>query len=191
MDEAAAQGDIFVTATGNIDVITIDHMRHMKDRAIVCSIGHFDCEIQIDALRNYPWEEVKPDRHKRARPDPGHAARFRRGVRSYRAVVSAPRTRAQSQRITISADRKKRASRHRRAAVQAKNGLTGKVESGGALRLASYPSYGSDWRRRTAILAGRRQDLSCATRRGAYRALAIRYRKASRRGNRNNKGGRH
>src|SRR5208282_2796001 len=60
MDEAAPQGDIFVTATGNIDVITIDHMRHMKDRAIVCNIGHFDSEIQIDALRNYPWEEVKP-----------------------------------------------------------------------------------------------------------------------------------
>jgi S-adenosyl-L-homocysteine hydrolase, NAD binding domain len=60
MDEAAAQADIFVTATGNIDVITIDHMRHMKDRAIVCNIGHFDSEIQIDALRNYPWEEVKP-----------------------------------------------------------------------------------------------------------------------------------
>jgi adenosylhomocysteinase len=60
MDEAAAQGDIFVTATGNIDVITIDHMRHMKDRAIVCNIGHFDSEIQIDALRNCPWEEVKP-----------------------------------------------------------------------------------------------------------------------------------
>ena len=60
MDEMASQGDIFVTATGNIDVITIDHMRHMKDRAIVCNIGHFDSEIQIDALRNYPWEEVKP-----------------------------------------------------------------------------------------------------------------------------------
>jgi len=60
MDEAASQGDIFVTATGNIDVITIDHMRHMKDRAIVCNIGHFDSEIQIEALRNYPWEEVKP-----------------------------------------------------------------------------------------------------------------------------------
>jgi adenosylhomocysteinase len=60
MDEAASQGDVFVTATGNIDVITIDHMRNMKDRAIVCNIGHFDSEIQIDALRNYPWEEVKP-----------------------------------------------------------------------------------------------------------------------------------
>jgi adenosylhomocysteinase len=60
MDEAAAQADIFVTATGNIDVITLDHMRHMKDRAIVCNIGHFDSEIQIDSLRNYPWEEVKP-----------------------------------------------------------------------------------------------------------------------------------
>jgi adenosylhomocysteinase len=60
MDQIASQGDIFVTATGNIDVITIDHMRQMKDRAIVCNIGHFDSEIQIDALRNYPWEEVKP-----------------------------------------------------------------------------------------------------------------------------------
>ena len=60
MHEAASQADIFVTATGNIDVITIDHMRHMRDRAIVCNIGHFDSEIQIDALRNYPWEEVKP-----------------------------------------------------------------------------------------------------------------------------------
>jgi adenosylhomocysteinase len=60
MEEAAAQADIFVTATGNVDVITIDHMRHMKDRAIVCNIGHFDSEIQIEALRNYPWEEVKP-----------------------------------------------------------------------------------------------------------------------------------
>jgi adenosylhomocysteinase len=60
MDEAASQGDVFVTATGNIDVIAIDHMRHMKDRAIVCNIGHFDSEIQIEALRNYPWEDVKP-----------------------------------------------------------------------------------------------------------------------------------
>jgi adenosylhomocysteinase len=60
MDEAAALGDIFVTATGNVDVITQDHMRQMKDRAIVCNIGHFDSEIQIDSLRNYTWEEVKP-----------------------------------------------------------------------------------------------------------------------------------
>jgi adenosylhomocysteinase len=60
MDEAAPQGDIFVTATGNIDVITLDHMRQMHDRAIVCNIGHFDSEIQIGALRNYLWEEVKP-----------------------------------------------------------------------------------------------------------------------------------
>src|SRR5690242_1789108 len=60
MDEAAPAGDIFVTATGNVDVITLDHMRAMKDRAIVCNIGHFDSEIQIDALRNYVWEEVKP-----------------------------------------------------------------------------------------------------------------------------------
>jgi adenosylhomocysteinase len=60
MDEAAPHADIFVTATGNLDVITHDHMRAMKDRAIVCNIGHFDSEIQIDSLRNYKWEEVKP-----------------------------------------------------------------------------------------------------------------------------------
>ena len=60
MDEAAAIGDIFVTATGNIDVITIEHMRAMRDRAIVCNIGHFDSEIQIAALRNYRWHNVKP-----------------------------------------------------------------------------------------------------------------------------------
>jgi adenosylhomocysteinase len=60
MDDAATAGDIFVTATGNVDVITLDHMRQMKDRAIVCNIGHFDSEIQIGALRNYVWEEVKP-----------------------------------------------------------------------------------------------------------------------------------
>ncbi len=60
MDEAAPVGDIFVTATGNVDVITIDHLRQMKDRAIVCNIGHFDSEIQIEALRNYRWHNVKP-----------------------------------------------------------------------------------------------------------------------------------
>src|SRR5579872_392801 len=60
MEEAASRADIFVTATGNVDVITLDHMRQMKDRAIVCNIGHFDSEIQIDSLRNYQWEEVKP-----------------------------------------------------------------------------------------------------------------------------------
>ncbi|MCH8196621.1 MAG: adenosylhomocysteinase [Proteobacteria bacterium] len=60
MEEAAPVGDIFVTATGNIDVITLDHMRAMKDRAIVCNIGHFDSEIQISALQNLTWEEVKP-----------------------------------------------------------------------------------------------------------------------------------
>ncbi|MBV8890128.1 MAG: adenosylhomocysteinase [Alphaproteobacteria bacterium] len=60
MDEAAPIGDIFVTATGCTDVITLDHMRQMHDRAIVCNIGHFDSEIQIDSLRNYAWEEVKP-----------------------------------------------------------------------------------------------------------------------------------
>ncbi len=60
MDDMAAEGDVFVTATGNVDVITIDHMRAMKDRAIVCNIGHFDSEIQVDALSNFAWHEVKP-----------------------------------------------------------------------------------------------------------------------------------
>jgi adenosylhomocysteinase len=60
MDEAATRGDIFVTATGNVDVITIEHLRAMKHRAIVCNIGHFDSEIQIESLRNYKWENVKP-----------------------------------------------------------------------------------------------------------------------------------
>ena len=60
MEDAASQGDIFVTTTGNIDIITLDHMREMKDRAIVCNIGHFDSEIQIDSLRNYKWHNVKP-----------------------------------------------------------------------------------------------------------------------------------
>lgn len=60
MEDAAALGDIFVTTTGNVDVITLDHMRDMKDRAIVCNIGHFDSEIQIESLRNYKWENVKP-----------------------------------------------------------------------------------------------------------------------------------
>jgi adenosylhomocysteinase len=60
MDDAAPRADIFVTATGNVDVITIDHMRSMKDRAIVANIGHFDSEIQVAALRNHKWENVKP-----------------------------------------------------------------------------------------------------------------------------------
>jgi adenosylhomocysteinase len=60
MDDAAPRADIFVTATGNVDVITIEHMRRMKDRAIVANIGHFDSEIQVAALRNYKWENVKP-----------------------------------------------------------------------------------------------------------------------------------
>ncbi len=60
MDDAAPRADIFVTATGNVDVITIDHMRRMKDRAVVANIGHFDSEIQVAALRNYKWHNVKP-----------------------------------------------------------------------------------------------------------------------------------
>ncbi len=60
MEEAAPQGDIFVTATGNVGVIEVDHMRAMKDRAIVCNIGHFDTEIDVDGLRNMKWEAIKP-----------------------------------------------------------------------------------------------------------------------------------
>ena len=60
MEQAAPRGDIFVTATGNKDVITVDHMRDMKDRAIVCNIGHFDSEIQVESLQNMKWSEVKP-----------------------------------------------------------------------------------------------------------------------------------
>ncbi len=60
MEDVASRGDIFVTATGNKDVITLDHMREMKDRAIVCNIGHFDAEIQIASLGNLQWHEVKP-----------------------------------------------------------------------------------------------------------------------------------
>jgi adenosylhomocysteinase len=60
MEDAAPRADIFVTATGNVDVITIDHLRAMKDRAIVCNIGHFDSEIQVAGLRNLKWHNVKP-----------------------------------------------------------------------------------------------------------------------------------
>tara|TARA_Y100001934_G_scaffold232284_1_gene280961 strand:+ start:14068 stop:15372 length:1305 start_codon:yes stop_codon:yes gene_type:complete len=60
MEDVASRGDIFVTATGNKDVITLEHMREMRDRAIVCNIGHFDSEIQIASLQNYQWHEVKP-----------------------------------------------------------------------------------------------------------------------------------
>ena len=60
MDDACSYGDIFVTATGNLDIITLDHMRKMRDRAIVCNIGHFDNEIQTEALQNYKTDEIKP-----------------------------------------------------------------------------------------------------------------------------------
>src|SRR5712671_4951075 len=60
MEDAAPRADIFVTATGNVDVLTLDHMKAMKHRAIVCNIGHFDSEIQISNLRNYKWHNVKP-----------------------------------------------------------------------------------------------------------------------------------
>jgi adenosylhomocysteinase len=63
MDEAISKADIVVTATGNIDIVTADHMRNMKDRAILCNIGHFDNEIQVEALKNNKWTEVKPQVH--------------------------------------------------------------------------------------------------------------------------------
>ena len=60
MDEAADKADIFVTATGNVNVITHDHMKAMKNQAIVCNIGHFDSEIDIASLKQYQWENIKP-----------------------------------------------------------------------------------------------------------------------------------
>ena len=60
IEDVLTKGDIFCTATGNVDVITLEHMRKMKDRAIVCNIGHFDNEIQVNALKNYKWNEIKP-----------------------------------------------------------------------------------------------------------------------------------
>ena len=69
MEEAAPRADIFVTATGNVDVITVDHMRAMKNMAIVCNIGHFDSEIEIAGLSNMQWTEVKPQVDEVAFPD--------------------------------------------------------------------------------------------------------------------------
>jgi len=69
MDDAIGSADIVVTATGNKDVVTADHMRKMKDRSILCNIGHFDNEIQVDALRNYKWTEIKPQVHEIEFPD--------------------------------------------------------------------------------------------------------------------------
>ncbi len=60
MEDAVSRADIFVTTTGNVDVITVDHMRNMKDRAIVCNIGHFDSEIQVAGLKNFKWDNIKP-----------------------------------------------------------------------------------------------------------------------------------
>ena len=69
MDEAIEEADIVVTATGNKDIVTADHMRKMKDLAILCNIGHFDNEIQVEALRNYKWNEIKPQVHEIEFPD--------------------------------------------------------------------------------------------------------------------------
>jgi adenosylhomocysteinase len=71
MEDAAPRADIFVTCTGNVDVITLDHMRKMKDRAVVCNIGHFDSEIQVASLRNLKWNNIKPQVDEIAFPD-GH-----------------------------------------------------------------------------------------------------------------------
>ena len=65
MDEAIGNADIVVTATGNKDIVTVDHMRKMKDRSILCNIGHFDKEIQVEALKNYKWTEIKPQVHEK------------------------------------------------------------------------------------------------------------------------------
>ena len=69
IEDTLVQADIFVTATGNKDVITVEHMRAMKNNAIVCNIGHFDSEIQISGLRNYKWDEIKPQVHHVEFPD--------------------------------------------------------------------------------------------------------------------------
>jgi adenosylhomocysteinase len=69
MDDMIKEADIVVTATGNKDIVTADHMRNMKDRAILCNIGHFDNEIQVDALKNYKWDEIKPQVHEITLPD--------------------------------------------------------------------------------------------------------------------------
>jgi adenosylhomocysteinase len=69
VDDVADKADIFVTATGNKDVLTVDHMRRMKNNAIVCNIGHFDSEIQIAGLRNFKWDEIKPQVHHVEFPD--------------------------------------------------------------------------------------------------------------------------
>ena len=69
MDEAISNADIVVTATGNRDIVTADHMRKMKDRSILCNIGHLDNEIQVEALKNYKWTEIKPQVHEIEFPD--------------------------------------------------------------------------------------------------------------------------
>ena len=69
MDEVISNADIVVTATGNRDIVTADNMRKMKDRSILCNIGHFDNEIQVEALKNYKWTEIKPQVHEIEFPD--------------------------------------------------------------------------------------------------------------------------
>ena len=79
MEEAIKLADIVVTATGNKDIVTADHMREMKDRAILCNIGHFDNEIQVEALKNYKWNEIKPQVHEIELPSKKRIILFSRG----------------------------------------------------------------------------------------------------------------
>jgi adenosylhomocysteinase len=69
LDDTAGRADIYVTTTGNKDVITVEHMRQMKNNAIVCNIGHFDSEIQVAGLKNFKWDEIKPQVHHVEFPD--------------------------------------------------------------------------------------------------------------------------
>ena len=69
LDDSAGRADIYVTTTGNKDVITVEHMRQMKNNAIVCNIGHFDSEIQVAGLKNFKWDEIKPQVHHIEFPD--------------------------------------------------------------------------------------------------------------------------
>ena len=84
MDDASQNADIFVTATGNIDVITVDHMRSMKDRSIVCNIGHFDSEIQIESLKNFKWNNIKPQVDEIEFPDGKNHCSCRRKAGKFR-----------------------------------------------------------------------------------------------------------
>ena len=84
MDDSIQDADIVVTATGNKDIVTADHVRKMKDRAILCNIGHFDNEIQVDALKNYKWDEIKPQVHEIELPSKKNYPTSRRKISKFR-----------------------------------------------------------------------------------------------------------